>query len=89
MKKKTQKVLSGYNSLWQFKKWLAVTAAAATMLPGAMAVPAAESTQSETLDPLTVHFIDVGQGLAILAQAGDDVLVYDGGNSDAASYFVS
>lgn len=89
MKKKTQKVLPSYNPLWQFKKWLAVTAAAATMLPGAMAVPAAESTQSETLDPLTVHFIDVGQGLAILAQAGDDVLVYDGGNSDAASYFVS
>lgn len=89
MKKKTQKVLSGYNPLWQFKKLLAVTAAVATMLPVAMAVPAAESTQSETLDPLTVHFIDVGQGLAILAQAGDDVLVYDGGNSDAASYFVS
>ena len=38
---------------------------------------------------MTVHFIDVGQGLAIMAKAGDDVLVYDGGNSDAASYFVS
>ena len=24
-----------------------------------------------------------------MAKAGDDVLVYDGGNSDAASYFVS
>ena len=48
------------------------------------------NTQSDLpQEELTVHFIDVGQGLAIMAKAGDDVLVYDGGNSDAASYFVS
>ena len=50
------------------------------MLPGTMAVPAAENTQSNLpQEELTVHFIDVGQGLAIMAKAGDDVLVYDGG----------
>ena len=89
------KTLSGIsempkNPLRQVKKWMAATATVAMMLPGAMAVPAAESTQSDLpQEELTVHFIDVGQGLAIMAKAGDDVLVYDGGNSDAASYFVS
>ena len=39
-------------------------------------------------EELTVNFIDVCQGLGIMAKAGDDVLVYDGGNSGAASYFV-
>ena len=74
----------------QLKKWMAATAAATMLLPGAIAVPAAENTQSNLpQEELTVHFIDVGQGLAIMAKAGDDVLVYDGGNSDAASYFVS
>lgn len=74
----------------QLKKWMAAIAAATMMLPGTMAVPAAENTQSDLpQEELTVHFIDVGQGLAIMAKAGDDVLVYDGGNSDAASYFVS
>lgn len=74
----------------QLKKWMAAIAAATMMLPGTMAVPAAENTQSNLpQEELTVHFIDVGQGLAIMAKAGDDVLVYDGGNSDAASYFVS
>ena len=74
----------------QLKKLMAATAAATMLLPGAIAVPAAENTQSNLpQEELTVHFIDVGQGLAIMAKAGDDVLVYDGGNSDAASYFVS
>lgn len=78
------------NSLRHLKKWMAATAAATMMLPGTMAVPAVETTQSDLpQEELTVHFIDVGQGLAIMAKAGDDVLVYDGGNSDAASYFVS
>ena len=74
----------------QLKKLMAATAAATMLLPGAIAVPAAENTQSNLpQEELTVHFIDVGQGLAIMAKAGYDVLVYDGGNSDAASYFVS
>ena len=67
----------------QLKKWMAAIATATMMLPGTMAVPAAENTQSNLpQEELTVHFIDVGQGLAIMAKAGDDVLVYDGGNSD-------
>ncbi len=78
------------NPLRYLKKWMAVTATSAMVLSGAAVVPAAENTQSDLpQEELTVHFIDVGQGLAIMAQAGDDVLVYDGGNSDAASYFVS
>lgn len=59
----------------QLKKWMAATVAATMMLPGTMAVPAAENTQSNLpQEELTVHFIDVGQGLAILAQAGDECL---------------
>ena len=51
--------------------------------------PPAVAEQLPADSSFSVHFIDVGQGLAIMAKAGDDVLVYDGGNSDAASYFVS
>lgn len=74
----------------KLRKWAAVTAAVSMMLPGSVMVSANTAEQSELpKEELTVHFIDVGQGLAILAQTGEDVLVYDGGNSDAASYFVS
>ena len=92
MKKMYEKTLPKMQkkSLGNLKKWLAATAVAAMLMPGTMAVPAAENIQSDLpQEELIVHFIDVGQGLAIMAQAGDNVLVYDGGNSDAASYFVS
>ena len=56
----------------QLKKWMAATAATTMLLPGAIAVPAAENTQSNLpQEELTVHFIDVGQGLAIMAKAGE------------------
>lgn len=38
---------------------------------------------------MQVHFLDVGQGLSILVQLGDEVLIYDGGERDASSYVVS
>lgn len=38
---------------------------------------------------LEVHFIDVGQGLSILAKSGDDVMVYDGGDRKHSSIVVS
>ena len=34
---------------------------------------------------MAVHFIDVGQGLAILVQSGGENLLYDGGNRSHAS----
>lgn len=39
-------------------------------------------------DTMEVHFLDVDQGLAILVQLGDDVLVYDGGERDTSSFVV-
>lgn len=38
---------------------------------------------------MTVHFLDVGQGLSVLVQSGDEVLIYDGGDRDTSSYVVS
>ena len=40
-------------------------------------------------DTMKVHFLDVDQGLAILVQLGEDVLVYDGGERDTSSYVVA
>lgn len=38
---------------------------------------------------LEVHFLDVGQGLCIIASLGDDILIFDGGDSDTSSFVVS
>ncbi len=38
---------------------------------------------------MKVHFLDVNQGLAILVQLGEDVLVYDGGERDTSSFVVA
>lgn len=43
---------------------------------------------SETTD-MTVHFLDVGQGLSILVQSEGETLLYDGGPRSASSYVVS
>lgn len=40
-------------------------------------------------DELEVHFLDVEQGLCILVQTGDEVLIYDGGDRDTSSFVVS
>lgn len=40
-------------------------------------------------NPMKVHFLDVNQGLAILVQLGDEVLVYDGGERDTSSFVVA
>lgn len=46
---------------------------------------------AQTIDneDMTVHFLDVGQGLSILVQLEDEVLIYDGGESDVSSFVVS
>lgn len=38
---------------------------------------------------MTVHFLDVGQGLSILAQSDSQTLIYDGGDSDKSSFVVA
>lgn len=46
-----------------------------------LAVPGnAVSTQAAGQGDMAVHFIDVGQGLAILVRSGGENLLYDGGN---------
>lgn len=38
---------------------------------------------------MKVTFLDVGQGLCVLVESGDDVMVYDGGDRSHSSYVVS
>lgn len=38
---------------------------------------------------MKIHFLDVGQGLAILVQAEGQTLIYDGGDRDTSSFVVS
>lgn len=64
--------------------------AVSALLTAGMAAPVTAFAEEALLqETMTVHFIDVGQGLAIMAQTGDEVLVYDGGNKEASSYFIS
>lgn len=37
---------------------------------------------------ITVHFLDVGQGLSILVQSEGETLIYDGGDRDTSSFVV-
>ncbi len=46
-------------------------------------------TDLDKPDKMKVHFLDVNQGLAILVQLGEDVLVYDGGERDTSSFVVA
>ncbi len=48
-----------------------------------------QTTEEITPDNMKVHFLDVDQGLAILVQLGEDVLVYDGGERDTSSFVVA
>lgn len=48
-----------------------------------------EITETTIADTMKVHFLDVDQGLSILVQLGDDVLVYDGGERDTSSFVVA
>lgn len=49
---------------------------------------AKDSSQQETGD-MTVHFLDVGQGLAILVQSEGQTMIYDGGDRSTSSFVVS
>ena len=43
----------------------------------------------DTIDDMTIHFLDVGQGLSILVECSDEYLIYDGGGRDTSSYVVA
>ena len=53
------------------------------------AVEEQEDIVEEPQYNMTVHFLDVGQGLSILAQSDDQTLIYDGGDSDKSSFVVA
>lgn len=53
------------------------------------AVEEQEDIVEESQYNMTVHFLDVGQGLSILAQSDDQTLIYDGGDSDKSSFVVA
>ena len=53
------------------------------------AVEEQEDIVEELQYDMTVHFLDVGQGLSILAQSDDQTLIYDGGDSDKSSFVVA
>ncbi len=42
-----------------------------------------------TAGDMTVHFLDVGQGLSILVQSEDQTMIYDGGDRSTSSFVVS
>lgn len=65
---------------------------AAAFLSAALFTPIASyANESEPAvdSTLTVHVIDVGQGLAVLAQTDDAALLFDGGDRDTASFLYS
>lgn len=47
-----------------------------------------DNTQAKQ-EEMQVHFLDVDQGLSILVQLGDEVLIYDGGERDTSSFVVA
>ena len=63
--------------------FLSLMMALALVLPGSMV-----SAQAAAGGDMAVHFIDVGQGLAILVQSGGENLLYDGGNRSHADEVV-
>lgn len=50
---------------------------------------AAKAGESRNAGDMTVHFLDVGQGLSILVQSEGQTLLYDGGGRSASSFTVA
>ena len=62
----------------------------ALLLAGGIAVTPLQSVVAQVIrdgNDMTVHFVDVGQGLGILVRSGDETLVYDGGPASNADLF--
>ena len=49
----------------------------------------AQTVKAEGNSEMAVHFIDVGQGNAILVQSGGQNLLYDGGDQSHADLIIS
>lgn len=49
----------------------------------------ATAESSDSLDNMTVHYLDVGEGLSVFVQVGDQNLIYDGGGRQSSSFVVS
>ena len=62
---------------------LSMLLALTLVLPGSAVIAKADGQGD-----MAVHFIDVGQGLAILVQSGGENLLYDGGNRSHADEVV-
>ena len=61
-----------------------------TLAPTKMPTSTPMPTVATTLEPeMTVHFIDVGQGLSILVRSHEQNLIYDGGGRSKSSNVVS
>ena len=45
--------------------------------------------ESESTYDMTVHFLDVGQGLSVFVQSNGQNLIYDGGDTDDSSFVVA
>ena len=48
-----------------------------------------ESESPQPTGDMTIHFLDVGQGLSVLVQSNGENLVYDGGDRGESSFVVS
>lgn len=55
-------------------------------IDGESSEPRAEETSVETMDTLTVHFLDVGQADSALITCGDKTMLIDGGNVGDSSF---
>lgn len=71
-----------------------MTAVALTACSGAQDAASATgqaqaTTPEEKADGLTVHFLDVGQGLSILCESDGRYMLYDGGDRETSSFVVS
>lgn len=78
------------------KKIRAVLLSLVLLLVGIVGVPGIPGyedtvslTEAAETGDMTVHFLDVGQGLSILVQSEGETLLYDGGPRSASSYVVS
>ena len=58
---------------------------AVLLLTGSALQQPRETHPQETLEPLYVHFVDVGQADCILLQCGDTDILIDGGNHDTGA----
>ena len=61
-----------------------------TLEPTEVPMPTEAPTATPTPEPeMTVHFLDVGQGLSILVRSHEKNLIYDGGGRSRSSHVVS